>query len=169
MSLRGFLLAICAVLSVFLLFGVVSGVFVEGGWDVSASTELEAGAVITEAEEKIVICYRAVADADKVGANITGLLVVLNNAGDLLSRAKLAYKLGDYDDTVSLAVQGQEQLSSFVEEADVLRGAAIQKHYWDFLVNVVGPIMGTVAVVCGGFVVWVVSKRRYSQAGSVGL
>jgi len=169
MSLRGSLLSICAVFSVLLLFSFVSGIFVEEGWNVFASTELEAGAVITETDERIVVCYRAVADADKVGANITGLLVVLNEAGDMLSRAKLAYKREDYDNAVSLAVQSQERLSSFVEEADVLRGAAMQARYWDFMVNVVGSIMGAVAVVCGGFVAWIVLERRHSQAGSVGL
>jgi len=169
MSLRDCLFVVFAVLSVFSLLGLVSGIFVEGGWNALASIELEAGAVIAEAEEKIVICYRAVSDADRVGANITGLLVVLNEAGDLLSRAKLAYKLGDFDYAVSLALQSQERLSSFVDEADVLRGAAMQARYWDFMVNVVGSIMGAVAVVCGGFVAWIVLKRRHSQAGSVGL
>jgi len=169
MSLRDCLFVVFAVSSVFSLCGLVFVSFVEGSENVVASIELEAGAAIAEAEGKIVICYRAVADADRVGANITGLLVVLNDAGDVLSRAELAYKFGDFDYAVSLALQSQERLSSFVEEADVLRGAAMQARYWDFLVNVVGSIMGAVAVVCGGFVVWVVLRRRYSQAGSVGL
>ena len=145
-----------------LMFSAVSGSFCAFAVD-----ETEAKLAIAAAEERIVVCYQAVADADKAGANVTVLLVVLNEAGDLLSRAALAYEMGDFDSALDFALQSQERLNGFVVEADVLREAAIQQSYWDFMVNVVGSIVGTVVVICGGFVVWFFLKRRYEKAGSV--
>ena len=126
-----------------------------------AVDEADAGAAIAVAEDRIVVCYRAVADADEAGANVTGLLLTTNEAGDLLSRAKLAYKMGDFDSAVGFAVQSQEMLEGVDVEAGVLRENALQQGYWDFMIYVVGSIVGAVVVVCGGFVVWFLLKRRY--------
>lgn len=125
--------------------------------------EADAGSAIAVAEEKIVVCYRAVADADEAGANVTGLLLTINEAGDLLSRAKLAYKIGDFDSAVDFAVQSQEKLNGLETEASVLRENAMQQGYWDFMVYVVGSVVGAIVVVCGGFVVWFLLKRKYEK------
>lgn len=57
-----------------------------------AVDETDVRSSIAAAEERIVVCYRAVADADEAGANTSALLAALNEAGELLSRANLAYK-----------------------------------------------------------------------------
>ena len=131
------------------------------------ASESDARSSIGVAEGRVVVCYRAVAEAGKAGANATALLAVMDEAGWLLSRAKLAYKMGDYESAQNFAVQSQGRLNGFVEEADSLRGAALQQRYWDFMVNVVGSIVGTVAVIGGSFVVWFLLKRKYGKAGSV--
>jgi len=132
-----------------------------------AVDETDVRSSIAAAEENIVVCYRAIADADEAGANTTALLAVLNEAGELFSRANLAYKMGDFDSALDSANQSQERLNGFVADADALREAAVQQRYWDFMVFVVGSIVGTVVVVCGGFVVWFLLKRRYKKAGRV--
>ena len=119
-----------------------------------AVDETDARSSIEAAEENIVVCYRAVSDADEAGANTTALLAVLNEAGELLSRADLAYKMGDFDSALDFANQSQERLNGFVAQAVVLRETAVQQRYWDFMVYVVGSIVGTVVVVVGGFAVW---------------
>ena len=48
-----------------------------------------------------------------------------------------------------------------------MRDTASQERFWDFMVNVVGSLVGTVVVICGGFVVWRVLKKRYAEAGGV--
>lgn len=55
-------------------------------------------------------------------------------------------------------------MSGVVVEADDLKEAAMQERYWDFMVNVVGSIVGATAVICGGFVVWFFLKRKYGKA-----
>jgi len=131
------------------------------------SDQSEAVSALATAEVAVVSAYEAVLKADEVGANVSGLLVRLNEAGELLTRAHLAYSLGDYDSALDLAVLCEERLGGFVAEADALRGAAIQDHYFDFLVNVVGSILGTIAVIFGGFVAWSYLNRKYAKTGSV--
>jgi hypothetical protein len=132
---------------------------------VFAVDEAEAGSAIADAEERVVVCYRAVADADGAGANVTGLLGVLDKAGLLLSRADLAFMAGDFDSAFDFAVESQEVLDGFVSEADALRDNAIQERSWDFMVNVVGSVVGAAVVVCGSFIVWSSSKTRLERAG----
>jgi hypothetical protein len=134
---------------------------------VFAVDESDAGSAIVVAEGRIVVCYRAVADADAAGANTTVLLAVLDEAGWLLSRANLAYEMGDFGSALDFANQSQERLNDFVAQADASRETAIQQRYWNFMVHVVGSIVGAIGVVCGGFFVWFFLKRRYEKAGRV--
>lgn len=128
--------------------------------------ESEAVSALATAEAAMFSAYEAVAKADEVGANVSGLLVRLNEAGELLTRARLAYKLGNFDSALDLSVLCEERLSGFVAEADALRGTAIQERYLVFLVNVVGSILGTVAVIFGGFITWSYLNRKYVETGS---
>jgi len=128
---------------------------------VSASSEETAALAITEAEETVASAYEAVLEAEKAGANVTDLLSVLNEAGMLLSKAHLAYAMGDFDSARDFAVWCQGNLTGFVDEAEALKQSAVQKGYWDFTVNVVGSAVGAVAVVVCGFVAWAFLKRKY--------
>lgn len=123
----------------------------------------ETSLAIAAAEDRIVDCYNAVAEADRAGANVTALLVVLEESGWLLSRARLAYSVEDFGSAVDFADQSREMLEGFVAEADLLREGALQQGYWDFMVNFVGSTVGALAVVFGGFAVWVLLKRRYKE------
>jgi hypothetical protein len=132
---------------------------------VFAVDEAEAGAAVSDAEERVVVCYRAVADADGAGANVTGLLGVLDEAGLLLSRADLAFVTGDFDSAFNLAVESRGVLDNFVVEADALRDDAIQRRSWDFMVNVVGSAVGAAVGVFGSYIVWLWLKRRLERSG----
>ena len=152
---------------VFLVVFVLAFFVVSCPFCVFAFDGVEAGSAIAVAEERIVVCYKAVADADEAGANTTALLANITEAGWLLSRAELSYKMDDFDSALYFADQSRESLNGLDIEADVLRKDAMQQRYWDFMVNVVGSAVGAVVVVCGGFVVWFLLKRRYGNAGRV--
>jgi len=139
---------------------LVSTSLVEAGESFVVSTELEARLAIADAERIIIVCYEAVSDTDKAGANVSTLLIVLNEAGESLSKAKLAYETEDFDNATRDGLAAQRKLEGFVAEADALRGIALQEHYWDFMVNIVGSIVGTIAVICGSFVVWVILRKK---------
>ena len=120
----------------------------------------DALSVISDVEGRIVVCYRAVAEADRAGANVSSLLRVLNEACWLLSRAKLAYSQGDFGSAVAYANECRSMLDGFVDEADGLRRDAEAAAHWDFMVNFVGSAVGAICIVAGGYALWVFLKRR---------
>jgi hypothetical protein len=125
----------------------------------------DADTALKEAMKAITACYEAAVNAEKAGANITELAAILNEAGDLYSRAVLAYETEDFDSTVRLAKESQSVLDGFVLEADALREAASEQRYWDFMINVVGSTVGTFAVILVSFALWTLLKRKYSKEG----
>jgi len=131
-----------------------------------AVTETEARLAIESAQGKIVECYNAVVDVEKAGGNITDLLSRLDDAGGLLSKATLAYSYGEFDEAHDFAVQSEEGLEGFVDEANALKETAKQEKYWDFVITVIAPIVGAELVVCGSFAVWFLLKRKYAEVGS---
>jgi hypothetical protein len=122
--------------------------------------QTDAATAIASAKEQILTCYQASKEAEEAGANITALVSVLNDAGTLLSRAEFAYSISDFDIACSLAVQSQSTLGDFVSEANTLKETATQQRNQDFLVNVVGSLVGALVVVGGGILTWIFLKKK---------
>ena len=120
----------------------------------------EANAAIATAKEQILTCYQAAKIAEGAGANITALVTVLNEAGALLTRSELAYSASDFDRAHNLAVQSQSILENFVSEANSLKVTATQQQNQDFLINVVGSLVGAFAVVGAGVAVLITLKKE---------
>ena len=130
--------------------------------------EADARSAVSQADARVSTCYLAVADAEKAGANVSGLLVTLNNAGMLLSEAHLSLINGSYDLASGLADQCMTMLSGFDNAASSLEASASHAALVDFWVNVVGSGVGAIAVVVGGFFLWRFLKRKSAiRAGAV--
>jgi hypothetical protein len=129
-----------------------------------ASSESDASSAIVQADQRIEVCYSVAADAENAGANVTGLLSVLDDAGLLLSKAKLAFQNGDFDSAYSLAVQSNSTLIGFESLAGSLKNTAEQQARVDFWVDFVGSAVGTFAVIFGGVLLWFYLKRRYEKS-----
>jgi len=127
--------------------------------------QTDAATAIASAKEQISICYQAAKEAEGAGANITALVAVLNDAGTLLSRAEFAYSISDFDAARDLAIQSQNTLGGFISEASASKETATQQRNQDFLINVVGSIIGTFAVLGVGIAAWIFLKRKYEIAG----
>jgi hypothetical protein len=127
----------------------------------------QAASALDNAEAAVTSSYQAVLKAQESGANVSSLLAQLNEAGWFLARAHVAYKSGDFDSALKFATQSQQELNGFVDDADALRNTATQEYYWGFMVNVVGPIIGAIGIICCSFIVWFLLKRRYEKAGSM--
>jgi hypothetical protein len=125
----------------------------------------QAASALANADSAVTLSYQAALKAEDFGANVSSLLVRLNDAGGLLSRAHLAYNSGDFDSAQRLAAQSQEKLNGFVAEANALRETAIHEYYMDFIVNIIGSVLGAISIVCIGFFVWFLLKRKYEKAG----
>jgi hypothetical protein len=129
--------------------------------------EGDASSAIADAEREVLRCYGAAAEAERAGANVSDLLTVLNEAGWLLSRAKLAYSQRDFDSAFDYANDCKMHLDGFgfVERAEGLKRNAEEAGKRDFMVNFVGSGVGALGIVVGGFVFWNFLKRREGKDG----
>jgi hypothetical protein len=84
----------------------------------------------------------------------------LNEAGWLLSKARVAYNNGDFNLAHEYATNCSQMLDGLVGEANSLKLEAENARRMDFLVNYVGSSVGAVAIVVGGYAFWVFLKRR---------
>ena len=120
-----------------------------------------AASAIESAQSQIVICYNVAKEAEAAGANITALTEVLNKAGLLQSQAQLAFSNGDFGGAQNYAVESQNKLVAFTSDANALIFDAENKRNHDFLVNAVGSMGGTVAILLGSFGLWSFLKNKY--------
>ena len=126
----------------------------------SCYSQEDAEIAIQSAESTVLNCYKAVFEAEKAGANISGLLKVLNEASWLLSRAKVAYNNGDFNSAYEYATNCSQMLDGLISEADSLKLEAENARRMDFLVNYVGSSVGAIAIAVGGYAFWFFFKRR---------
>ena len=97
MALVSKLCLVSVVLVAFVVFSFVAGgVLAQGGREVAASA-------VSEAERSVALGFEAVLSAEEAGANVTGLVVRLNEAAGLFSDAQRAFDAGDYENATSLA------------------------------------------------------------------
>jgi hypothetical protein len=120
-----------------------------------------ASTAISSVKNRILDFYNAAKEAETAGANITALVATLNEAGALLSQAELAYAANDFGAAVNFAVQSQNILNDFIGEANTLKETALQQESQDFLINVVGSIIGAFVVIVVGGLVWLLLKKNY--------
>ena len=141
------------------VLGVPSGICTDIG-------EVDAKYSIVAAQGELMLCYQAVAKASGAGANVTGLIYVLNQAGGNLSMANLAFEVSDFNSSQSYATQSLNLLvqNDVVAQADALRNEASQTKFWGFLINAVASLVGAIAVLVAGFVLWVKLGKRYARA-----
>ncbi len=138
---------------------------------VLAVGEAETRQIIIEAQSAVTSGYVSVTDAQKVGANVTDLLVTLNNANDLLSQSQLAFENasldGNYEVPYALASQCLANLTGFDTKALILKNNAAEQGHSDFMIYVVGSFLGTIIVVLSSYTVWGVLKKRIEKGGCV--
>ena len=126
-----------------------------------ASNEDVATLAINQAEDVVASAYEAVLGAEQAGANVSSLIVELNDAGELLAEAHAAYRLSDFDGAIVSANQCSAIGESVKNEADNLRVATHGSRVMGSWLTVAGSLVGVVLVVFGSFWGWRVFKRRY--------
>lgn len=142
---------------------VLMATFGKGHFYVLGTSETEASEAITSAEENIAICYDAIVKADAVNADVSGLVDTLNEAGEFLSKAELAYALGNFDSAFSYATQAEAELDGFVGSAEDLTDTTSRENQLNFLFTVGGSSVACLLVVIGGVFVWRWGSRNYGR------
>jgi len=116
---------------------------------------------INQAEDVVASAYEAVLGAEQAGANVSSLIVQLNDAGEFLAEAHVAYRLGDFDGAIVSANQCSAIGESVESEADDLRVQVYGSRVMDSWLTVAGSLVGVVLVVFGSYWSWRVFRRRY--------
>jgi len=127
----------------------------------AANSEDTAATSIEGAENALVSAHQAVLEAEQVGANVSGLLAQLNDAGEFLAKAHMAHTLGDFDEAIRLASLCSEISESVKDEADEMRVKAYDLRVMGSWLTMSVSLVGVVVVSFGSFWGWRVFKRRY--------
>lgn len=132
----------------------------------ASSGEDVAASAISQAEDVVVSAYEAVLEAEQSGADVSSLLVRLNDAGEHLAKAHMLYELEVFDGAVHSANLSSEIGEEVKGEAYQLKNEAYGLRVTDLLVRVIGSTLGVAAVIFASFFGWHAFKRRYSQRNS---
>jgi len=137
-----------------LLCVFVSVGFAETGEDAVVSA-------LAGAEASVVSAYQGVLEAERAGANVSVLLVRLNEAGGFLSQARMAYKAGDFDGAVDFAELGRGIGEEVAGEARVLRDLATIERVQLLWFTAAASVLAVAWIAFGSFMCWRFFKRRY--------
>lgn len=123
-----------------------------------AVTSQEASASVAGADQALRAAFVSAYEAEQSGANVSGLLVRLDDAGSDLTRAEAALAAGDYSGAASLAATCKSLANGIGSDASVLKGDAVAAagNWWMTMVfSVVGSVVFGVILLF----VW----RRFSR------
>jgi hypothetical protein len=121
----------------------------------------EAQDAINSAESQLNLVYGAVLEAESVGADVSGLLVKLNNSSVLLSEAVNQYRIGNFSEAKVFAVQCFDSLNGVDVEADVLRDGAVFARKQLLFVSAIESAFGIGIVLYVGFFGWRFFRKKY--------
>jgi hypothetical protein len=125
----------------------------------------DASGSVANADAAVRLAFNATLDAERAGANVSGLIVRLNEAGSVLVEAEIALGNGNSSEAFSRAGQCVEIAGSVKSDADVLRASALdeaQTVFWTYLTFSVVGVAVFVAVLA---LVW--RRFKHSHIGKV--
>ena len=105
--------------------------------------------------------FNAILDAEKAGANVTGLLVQLNNAAGILAQAENSYRTGDSNITATQAdsvLPIAQEVTTAAQDAKQTALVSGQNAFWS---TITFTVIGAFVFVLALFLVWRRFKRSY--------
>lgn len=127
------------------------------------ATSDEASLKLSEAESALRRAFVAVLDAERAGADVSGLMLELNLAGGNLTWAQNAYRSEDFSGVAGAADQCSSLADKIVSGTSLLKGSALaeaQDSEWRMLAF---SGIGGLAFALVLFLVWVMFRRSYSR------
>ena len=118
---------------------------------------------IFEAEQAIAIGFEAALDAEQAGANVSSLLVKLNEGTVLLSAARMALEDGDPDEASRLSGLSIEIGAQVESEALILRTEASNAAHGKFQLYLASSAVAIVIVLLATLFGYRLVKKRYSE------
>lgn len=121
---------------------------------VSAESRYEANASIQQAEESIYSAFEAVLEAEDAGANVSRLIVRLNEAASLLAEAEALFRNGKFGEVTELTDRSFDIAAEVKGEASILRVSALQSREFAFRVSLIGSSVGVLGFLFFMFLLW---------------
>lgn len=122
----------------------------------------EAAAAVSDAESVLRGAFVAVLDAEGESANVSGLMVRMNDAGVALTEARVALAAGNYSDAADRAGACRALANGVLSDAGLLKSdAAAKASLWWVTVSL--SVAGSVVFVGALFVVWRRFRRSYAD------
>ena len=121
----------------------------------------DASASVGEADVAVRQAFNATLDAERAGANVSGLILRLNEAGGILVEAEMALGNGNSSEAASKAGQCIGIAESVKGDADVLKTSALDEAQTVFWTSLTFPVVGIAVFVAVLVLVWRRFKRGY--------
>lgn len=126
-----------------------------------ATDENEASLKISEANSALKIAFKSVWEAERVGANVSGLVSDLKIAGNFLAEAEIAYAHGDLNGTLSNAGRCIAIANSVWNDATTLNNSASADLWRIFWLTLTFSSVGAIVFVIFLIQIWGWFKRLY--------
>jgi len=148
------------VLSIVLLLALSSVIV----FSVAGASDFESAySKILAAEDSIGEAYGVTLETERVGANVTDLLVWLNYAAGSLSGARMAFREADFETAASFAELSNAVASQVYDEAAKLEIEANVANANRLLVSSVVSVLGVSIVLTLSYLIYGRLKRRYNR------
>lgn len=125
------------------------------------NSQEEAGSGISEAERSLVQAYNAILNAESIGADVSGLLMRLNDAAVTLSEARMAFEAGNFDEALRLAEMTSETVLVVEAETERLRVETAKTHLSRSQILFGSSVFSVSLVLSAGLLGFRYFKRRY--------
>jgi len=143
----------------FLLVLALAGLFSHGVFVVCGADE--ASTSVGDADVAVRQAFNATLDAERAGANVSGLILRLNEAGRILTEAEIALGNGNSSEAASKAVQCIGIAESVKSDADVLKASALDGARTVFWMSLTFSVVGIAVFVVVLMLVWRWFKGGY--------
>ncbi len=150
----------CKLLTVILFIFLASGSCLYGGHYVFAQTD-QTASKLQVANSAVEQAFNAVLAAEKAGANVTGLLIQLNDAAGTLAQAENSYRTGDPNTAVAQVdsvLPIAQEVTTAAQNAKQTALVSGQNAFWS---TIAFTVIGFFVFVLALFLVWRRFKRRH--------
>jgi len=130
---------------------------------VLGASHYEADGSIRLAEESLSVAFKTVLGAEAAGANVSALIVRLNEAAGLLSGAEVQVKNGGFSEAIGLAGRSAKIAEDVRDEALGLRSSALVYRDFVFKVSLIGSVVGVSVFLVFMWSLWRWFKGYYAR------